>query len=72
MDFLIPIVFQCGADSLFGDTCDLQNPFNLTVYGYGLCIKELISKFNNLPIIFLGGGIFRSSLNLYYIYFVHI
>ena len=50
------IVCQCGGDSLFGDTCDSQNPFNLTVYGYGKCIKNLLEL--NLPTVFLGGGLY--------------
>lgn len=45
---------QCGADSLYGDTCDTQNPFNLTTYSYGKCIKMLIDL--DIPTIFLGGG----------------
>jgi hypothetical protein len=49
-------VCQCGGDSLFGDTCDSQNPFNLTVYGYGKCIKNLLEL--NLPTVFLGGGLY--------------
>jgi len=50
------IVCQCGADSLYGDPIDLQNPFNLTIEGYISCIKQILET--RLPAIFLGGGCF--------------
>jgi acetoin utilization deacetylase AcuC-like enzyme len=45
------IVLQSGADSLAGD---LIGDFNLTLNGYGECLK--IVKGFNLPMILLGGG----------------
>jgi len=48
------IVTQCGADSLYGDPIDSQNPFNLTLNGYCKCIKSIVDT--KIPTIFLGGG----------------
>jgi acetoin utilization deacetylase AcuC-like enzyme len=42
---------QSGADSLSGD---LIGDFNLTLQGYGECLK--VVKGFNLPLILLGGG----------------
>lgn len=48
------IVSQCGADSLYADPIDPQNPFNLTLNGYLNCIKLI--KASQIPTVFLGGG----------------
>jgi histone deacetylase 8 len=48
------IVTQCGADGLYGDPIDSQDPFNLTVDGFCKCVKLIIDT--KIPTIFLGGG----------------
>jgi acetoin utilization deacetylase AcuC-like enzyme len=45
------IVFQCGADSLFGDNLGL---FNLSINTHGNCIRFVKNFF--LPMVILGGG----------------
>lgn len=45
------IVIQCGCDSLAGDPL---GTFNLTLRGYGHCIKTILSW--QKPTLFLGGG----------------
>lgn len=45
------IVFQCGADSLFGDRLGC---FNLTIKGHGACLAY--AKKSKLPMLVLGGG----------------
>lgn len=45
------IVCQCGVDTLAGDP---MASFNLTQFGVGHCVKNLLSW--NLPTMILGGG----------------
>ncbi|KAG0418911.1 Histone deacetylase 3, partial [Dictyocoela roeselum] len=51
------IVFQCGADSICGDSLGC---FNLSVAGHAKCV-EFINRFD-IPILFLGGGGYNISL----------